>query len=86
MERMQNRSGGGKKNISSFVPVSCLQGTANYNPSLWQGEERFVFTLFLLCCRVFFVVVLFLVSVSGQTGASPSVSPSVRLSVCLSVW
>lgn len=37
MERMENRSGGERK-ANPPLPVSCLQGTANYNPSLWQGE------------------------------------------------
>lgn len=66
----------GEKRKSSIVLVSCLRGTANYNSSLC-GMKNSKRDFFCFC----FVLGFFLISVSGQTGASPS----IRLSVCRSV-
>lgn len=73
MERMENQSGGSK---SSIVPLSRLQGTANYNSSLC-GVKTSIF--FLLCFGFFFS----LPCVSQWADWFTSVHLPVCLSACL---
>lgn len=80
MERMENRKGSQKdKSKSSIVPVSCLQGTANYNSSLCGIKNS---VLFLFCFGASFSP---LPHVSQWEDWCKFIRPSC-LSVCLPVY
>lgn len=66
--------GGEEKQILLCAGVMS-SGDGQLQPVSVAGRLAFCFYCFY--CVVGFFFVLFLVSVSGQTGASPSVSPSV---------